>query len=139
MRSDAVWDSGVTRPCLTGQEEGVQQLRGCSRVVLGGSTSGTAGDRVGGRNWRRTDGNTPPSPVRDLYLESTCWCLLLLPCVTLVVMFLSEEFPILLHLLGQPVLSLSSPLATCSTFFLFHQFDTVTFYRAEQLFALDVV
>ena len=45
----------------------------------------------------------PSSPVHDLYLESTCWCLLLLPYITLVVVFRSEEFPILLHLLGQPV------------------------------------
>ena len=53
VRSDAAWDSGVPRPCLTGQEDGAQQLRGCSRVVSGGSTSGTAGaagEAVGGRD-----------------------------------------------------------------------------------------
>lgn len=101
--ADAVWDAGVTRHRLTGQGERAQQLRGRSGVISGGSTSGTAADKVGGRNWRRTDRNTSPSPTYDLYLQSTCWYLRLLPYVTLVVAFLGEEFPILLHLLGQPV------------------------------------
>lgn len=94
--SETVRSSATPRPHLTGQEEGVQQLRGCSRVVSGGSTSGTvgaAGDTMGGGDWGRTDGNT--SPVCDLYLESICWCLL-------EVVFLSEEFPILVLCLGQP-------------------------------------
>jgi len=70
--SDAAWDSAVPRPCLTGQDEGAQQLCGCSKAVSRGSTSGTAGGRVGARNWRRTDGNMSPSPAHDLYLESAC-------------------------------------------------------------------
>lgn len=84
---------------------GVQQLRDCSRVVPRGSTSGTAGaagEAMGGRDWGRTDGNMSPSPVHDLYLEFICWCLLLLPYVASVVVFLSQEFSVLLHLLGHP-------------------------------------
>lgn len=53
--------------------------------------------------WGRTDGDMSPPPVHGLYLGSPCWRLLLSPCVTLVLVFLGEEFPILLHLSGQPV------------------------------------